>query len=270
MKSMQDQTVLITGATDGLGRQVAQRLAKEGASLLVHGRNRERAEAIVREISDTSSNGGVQYYLADFSSLVEVRNLADEVRAGQSHLDLLINNAGVILPERQESKDGVELTFAINYLSHFLLTRLLLPLLRDSAPARIVNVASVGQNPINFDDVMLERNYEPMKAYRQSKLAMIMDSLTFAGELEGTQVSANALHPATLMDTKMVRESFGGAMSNVEEGTEATVYVATSPDLEGITGCYFDGKTESRADGQAYDREARERLHRISEELTGL
>ncbi len=185
-------------------------------------------------------------------------------------LDVLINNAGVIMGERRENEDGIELTFTINYLSHFLLNRLLLSLLRESSSARIVNVASAGQSPINFDDVMLKSGYDPMRAYGQSKLAMIMDAFELAGMLGDAGVSVNALHPATLMDTKMVRETFGSAMSSVEEGVEATIYLATSPEVEGVTGRYFDGKSESRADGQASDREARERLRRLSEELTGL
>lgn len=131
-------------------------------------------------------------------------------------------------------------------------------------------MASAGQSPIDFDDLMLERNYEPMRAYGQSKLAMIMDALELAEELEDAGVSVNALHPATLMDTKMVRETFGSAMSSVEEGVEATVYLATSPEVEGVTGRYFDGKSETRADGQAYAREARERLKQLSEKLAGL
>lgn len=270
MDSAGNQTVLITGATDGLGRRVAHELAGRGACVLLHGRNRERAEDAVREISAATGNGDVRYYLADLASLDEVRGLAGEVRAGHDRLDVLVNNAGVISPDRRESRDGIELTFAVNYLSHFLLTRLLLPLLRESAPARIVNVASAGQSPIDFDDVMLKRGYEPMRAYGQSKLAMILDALTLAGELEGTGVSANALHPATLMDTKMVRETFGSAMSSVEEGTEATIYLATSPDLDGVSGRYFDGKREARAHGQAYDERAREDLRRLSEGLAGL
>ena len=270
MKATQSQTVLVTGATDGLGRRVAQELAAQEARVLVHGRDRGRAEAAVREISEETGNGSVQCYLADLSSLGEVLKLAEEVRAGHDRLDVLVNNAGVIMRGRRESEDGIELTFAVNYLSHFLLTRMLLPLLRESAPARIVNVASAGQSPIDFGDAMLERHYEPMRAYGQSKLAMIMDTFDLAEELEDTGVTANALHPATLMDTKMVRETFGGAMSSVEEGTEATVRLATSPELEGVTGRYFDGKREARASRQAYDREAREKLRRLSEELAGL
>ncbi|MDQ3791968.1 MAG: SDR family oxidoreductase [Actinomycetota bacterium] len=261
--------VLVTGATDGLGRRVAFDLAAGGATVLLHGRNPERLEATLEEIRGETGNEKGGSYLTDLSSLREVRGLAERVLAEQDRLDVLVNNAGVIVGERRESEDGYELTFAVNYLAHFLLTRLLLPLLRDSAPARIVNVASAGQNPIDFDDVMLERSYSAMRAYRQSKLAQVMFTFELAQHLEGSRVTVNALHPASLMETKMVIETFGSSMSTVEEGAEATVRLATSPELEGVTGRYFDGTREGRADAQAYDEGARKRLWNLSEELCG-
>jgi len=270
MESIDKQTILITGATGGLGKQVAKELAGKGATVLLHGRDGERAEAAAREIAEQTGSDKPSYYLADLSSLQEVSGLAGKVRSEHDRLDVLINNAGVILPERRETEYGVELTFAVNYLSHFLLTRLLLPLLRWSDSARIANVASAGQRPIDFDDVMLENGYDPMGAYSQSKLAMIMDTFTLAEVLEGTGVTANALHPATLMDTKMVRQAFGRSQSSVEEGVEATVRLATSPEVAGITGRYFDGEREVRANQQAYDGSARKNLRRLSEEFTGL
>ena len=261
--------VLVTGATDGLGRRVAFDLAAGGATVLLHGRNPERLEATLEEIRGETGNEKGASYLTDLSSLREVRGLAERVLAEQDRLDVLVNNAGVIAGERRESEDGYELTFAVNYLAHFLLTRLLLPLLRDSAPARIVNVASAGQSPIDFDDVMPERGYSAMRAYRQSKLAQVMFTFELAERLEGSGVTVNALHPASLMETKMVIETFGSSMSTVEEGAEATVRLATSPELEGVTGRYFDGTREGRADAQAYDEGARKRLWNLSEELCG-
>ena len=261
--------VLVTGATDGLGRRVAFDLAAGGATVLLHGRNPERLEATLEEIRGETGNEKGGSYLTDLSSLREVRGLAERVLAEQDRLDVLVNNAGVIVGERRESEDGYELTFAVNYLAHFLLTRLLLPLLRDSAPARIVNVASAGQSPIDFDDVMLERGYSAMRAYRQSKLAQVMFTFELAQRLEGSRVTVNALHPASLMETKMVIETFGSSMSTVEEGAEATVRLATSPELEGVTGRYFDGTREGRADAQAYDEGAKKRLWNLSEELCG-
>jgi NAD(P)-dependent dehydrogenase (short-subunit alcohol dehydrogenase family) len=270
MDNISEKTILITGATDGLGLRTAESFVSRGAQVLLHGRDPERVAAAMREIEGNTGNEDLNHYLSDLSSFEQVRSMAEQIRSGHGRLDILVNNAGVIVPERRETGDGVELTFAVNYLSHFLLTRLLLPLLRESAPARIVNVASAGQRRIDFDDVMLRRGYDPMRAYAQSKLAMIMDAFELAEELEGTGVTANALHPATFMDTKMVREAFGATQSSVREGVEATLYLAASPELEDTTGQYFDGKRQVRADRQAYDESARERLRRLSEELTGL
>ena len=270
MRNVEEAVVVVTGSTDGLGKRVAQDLAQKGATVLLHGRDPERGEAVAREIREATGNNELRYYLADFSSLEQTRRLAEEIRADHDRLDVLINNAGVFAGERTVSEDGYELTLAVNYLAPFLLTRLLLPLLRASAPARIVNVASGAQSPIDFDDPMLERRYASMRAYAQSKLALVMFTLDLAEELDGTGVSANCLHPATLMDTKMVFEAFGRASSEVQEGADATVYLAASPELEEVTGKYFDGRREARAEKQTYDPEARDRLRRLSEELTGL
>jgi NAD(P)-dependent dehydrogenase (short-subunit alcohol dehydrogenase family) len=270
MRNVEEAVVVVTGSTDGLGKRVAQDLAQKGATVLLHGRDPERGEAVAREIREGTGNDDLRYYLADFSSLEQTRRLAEEIRADRDRLDVLINNAGVFAGERSVSEDGYELTLAVNYLAPFLLTHLLLPLLRASAPARIVNVASAGQSSIDFDDPMLERRYDGMRAYARSKLALVMFTFDLAEELEGTGVSANCLHPATLMDTKMVFEAFGRASSDVQEGADATVYLAASPELEGVTGKYFDGRREARAEKQAYYPEARDRLRRLSEDLTGL
>ena len=270
MRDPAEATVLVTGATDGLGRRVALELAERGTTVLVHGRSRERCEAVLEEVRrQTGSSEGSQYYLADLSSLSAVRGLAEQILSEHDRLDVLVNNAGVIAQEREETEDGVELTFAVNYLAHFLLTNLLLPLLRDSASARVVNVASAGQSPVDFDDVMLERGYDGMEAYMQSKLAQVMFSFEIAERLQDTGMTVNALHPATLMDTKMVLETFGRASSTVQEGAEAVVRLAVSPELEGVTGRYFDGTRETRANQQAYDGKARKRLWDLSEEFCG-
>ena len=204
MRDLAKATVLVTGATDGLGKQVALELARRGATVLLHGRSRERCEAVLEEIGGKTGSEKLRSYLADFSSLGAVRRLAERVLSDHDRLDVLINNAGIIAQKRTESEDGFELTFAVKYLAHFLLTNLLLPLLRDSVSARVVNVASAAQNPINFGDVMLERGYDSMGAYSQSKLAQIMFTFDLAERLSGTAVTANALHPASLMDTKIV------------------------------------------------------------------
>jgi NAD(P)-dependent dehydrogenase (short-subunit alcohol dehydrogenase family) len=263
--------VLITGSTDGLGLACASDLASEGSTVLLHGRDEGRARAVSEELRGATGNERVRFYVADLSSLAQVRDLAARVMSEHERLAVLVNNAGIALGDRKRrlSADGYELTFAVNYLSHFLLTRLLLPLLERSAPSRIVNVASVGQAPIDFD-VMLEHGYEPFRAYAQSKLAQIMFTFELAGRVDASRVTVNALHPATLMDTKMVRQTFGRAMTSVEEGKQATLRLIRSPELEGVTGRYFDGTRESRPLEQAYDPEARRRLWELSERLCGL
>jgi len=247
--------VLITGATDGLGRRVAELLAERGEDVIVHGRSPERVEAVAREI------GAAGGYVADLTSLDEVRRLADAVRSADGHLDALINNAGVFSAERRESEDGYELGFAVNYLAHFLLTMELLP-------ARIVNVSSIGQQEIDFDDVMLEDGYDGYRSYAQSKLAQIMFTIELAERLgPDSDVTVDAVHPASLMDTKLVRQSFGSTRSSVDEGAEAVIHVLDERDGSGR---YFDQTQEARARPQAYDPEARERLWELSEELTGV
>jgi NAD(P)-dependent dehydrogenase (short-subunit alcohol dehydrogenase family) len=269
MRDAAGKTVLVTGATDGLGRHVARELAAEGATVLLHGRSRERLEAVLEDVRTQAGGVEARSYLADLSSLAAVRGLAESILADEGRLDVLVNNAGIASRERRVSEDGVELTFAVNYLSHFLLTGLLMPLLRHSAPARIVNVSSVGQNPIDFSDPMLEREYDAMRAYSQSKLAQIMFTFELAERERDAGVTVNALHPASLMDTKMVHETFGYTMSTVEEGAEAVIRLAVSPEVDGVTGAYFDGTSEARVDRQAYDPQARERLWTLSEQLCG-
>jgi NAD(P)-dependent dehydrogenase (short-subunit alcohol dehydrogenase family) len=269
MTNLSEATILVTGATDGLGKRVAQELAVRGATVLLHGRSPERLQSTLEDLRKETGIEKTRSYLADLSSLAAVRDLAERILSKHDRLDVLVNNAGISARERSESEDGYELTFAVNYLSHFLLTRLLLPLLMDSAPARIVNVASAGQSPLDFSNLMLEHNYDAMKAYSQSKLAQIMFTFELAEQLQGTGVNVNALHPASLMDTKMVQSTFGYTMSPVEEGTEAVVRLAVSQEVEGITSCYFDGMREARANRQAYDARARKMLWDLSEELCG-
>jgi NAD(P)-dependent dehydrogenase (short-subunit alcohol dehydrogenase family) len=262
--------ILVTGSTDGLGREVARRLAAGGAHVIVHGRNRERGEALVREI-ETAGSGSARFYAADFGSLDEVRDFAARILADYDRLDVLVNNAGIWLartPERQLSADGHELHFAVNYLAGYALTRLLLPRIVASAPARIVNVASGAQRPIDFDDVMMERGYSPMAGYAQSKLAQVLFTMDLAEELAGTGVTVVALHPATLMNTSMVRESGIPARTPVAEGVEAVLQLVTSPDVK--SGTYYDGLRPARAHAQANDAAARARLRALSNELTGL
>jgi NAD(P)-dependent dehydrogenase (short-subunit alcohol dehydrogenase family) len=275
MTPIEKQTILITGSTDGLGRATAHELAALGANVLVHGRDQGRIDATVQELTRAGARAKVKGYRADLSELAQVRRLAAEIASNHDRLDLLINNAGIGAGNmkafiREESKDGHELRFAVNYLAPFLLTRLLLPLLKASAPSRIVNVSSVGQVPIDFNDLMMRKSYEPFDAYRRSKLAQIMFTFDLAEELRADGITVNCLHPASLMNTKMVFESFGHTMSTIADGVEALMNLATSPALDKVTGKYFDRLKESRANPQAYDAAVRARLTQLSEELAGL
>jgi NAD(P)-dependent dehydrogenase (short-subunit alcohol dehydrogenase family) len=270
MTSLTGKTALVTGSTDGVGRVVAERLGKMGARVLVHGRDRARGEGVVADIK--AAGGSAEFLAADLAALAEVRRLAQAVRGTTDRLDILINNAGIgsAGAARQTSADGHELRFAVNYFAGFLLTYLLLPLVKQSAPARIVNVASAGQQAIDFADVMLTRGYSGSRAYCQSKLAQIMFTIDLAAELEASGVTVNALHPATYMNTTMVRRAGVTPISTVEEGAEAILNLAAGPALAGRSGLYFNGLLEARADRQAYDADARARLRALSLELTGL
>jgi NAD(P)-dependent dehydrogenase (short-subunit alcohol dehydrogenase family) len=275
MRPLAEQVILITGATDGLGKAVALQLARTGTTLLLHGRDEVRGQRTLEEIRAQTGNTRLQLYRADFAALSQVRALAERLAREQERLDVLVNNAGIgtTLPgggARQESEDGYELRFAVNYLAPFLLTRLLLPTLRQSAPARIVTVSSAGQAPINFRDVMLEHHYDGVQAYSQSKLALVMFTFDLAEELAGTGVTANCLHPATYMPTKMVLAARVSSVSTIEEGVQASTHLITAPELDQVTGRYFNGLHEARAESQAYDRQARFKLRQLSEQLTGL
>ncbi len=275
MENLSGKIVFITGSTDGLGKLVARRMAAKGATVLMHGRNPGKGSATLAEIRRLTGSEKLYYYNADLSSLEEVRELAESVASEHKHLNVLINNAGIGggpqgNSKRELSKDGIELRFAVNYLSHFLLTYMLLPLIRSSAPSRIVNVSSIGQYPLDFKNLMLEKKYESFRAYRQSKLAQIMFTIDLAGELKGTGVTVNSLHPATLMNTKMVSEYFGTTMTSVEDGADALEYVATSEETAGFTGVYFDMERPSKPNAQAYDEDARRQLRELSMRLSGL
>lgn len=270
---MAGKTVLITGSTDGVGRYVAAKLAFAGAKVLIHGRDAVRAKSLADEIRQAGHAEPI-FYQADLSSLVGARQLAEAVRAGHRRLDLFISNAGIgsrsLGPERRISAEGHELRFAVNYLSGFLLAYLLLPLLKTAAPARIVNVASLGQHPIDFDDVMITRGYNGSRAYAQSKLAQIMFTIDLANELKGSSVTVNSLHPATYMNTTMVREGGITPISTVEQGGEAILHLAVGDDVAEKSGLFFNGMSQAQANPQAYDAAARQRLRALSLELTGL
>lgn len=264
--------ILITGATDGLGRGLAAQLAQTGATLLLHGRDDERGRQTIAEIRSETGNQRLHWYRADLASLDEVRALADAVAREHPRLHCLVNNAGIgtTLPgdgQRLESRDGYELRFAVNCLAGFLLTRLLLPAITASAPARIVNVSSAGQATIDFGDVMLESSYSGVQAYCQSKLAQVMFTLDLAEELDGAGVTVNCLHPGTYMPTKMVLAAGVTPATPLEAGVEAVRHLVDGADVAAVTGRYFNGLLEARAHPQAYDAAARRRLRELSERL---
>ncbi|HEX3770251.1 MAG TPA: SDR family NAD(P)-dependent oxidoreductase [Polyangiaceae bacterium] len=270
MTPIERQTVVVTGATDGLGKGVALELARRGATVIVHGRDPGRIAQTVDEVQRASRGGAVRSVQADFASLGQVRAMAAGLLANEARIDALVNNAGIgtAVPPggRAESADGVELRFAVNYLAPYLLTRLLLPRLRESAPARVVNVSSAGQRAIDFDDVMLEKAYDGVRAYCQSKLAQVLFTIDLADELRVSGVTVNALHPATFMPTKIVPSP----VSTLEEGVAATVRLVADPALDGVSGQYFNVQREARANAQAYDKVARQKLRSLSAKLTGV
>ncbi|NUR83184.1 MAG: SDR family NAD(P)-dependent oxidoreductase [Nonomuraea sp.] len=251
-------TILVTGATDGLGRELARRLAARGDHVIAHGRNPERVRQAPGE-----------HVLADLSDLRAVDAMADELLSRHDRIDVLVNNAGIGAgtPDsgRELNADGVELRFAVNYLAGYHLTRRLLPVLAGA----VVNVASAGQQAVDFADPMMERGYTRMRAYAQSKLSQIMFTFDLAEELAGRGVRVNALHPATFMDTVMVRQAGIAPTSTVAQGADATMRLVDG--AQGVTGRYFDGTRDSRAAAQAYDPEARRRLRELSDSLvTGI
>jgi NAD(P)-dependent dehydrogenase (short-subunit alcohol dehydrogenase family) len=270
-----ERTIVITGATDGLGKGLANELARSGTRLILHGRNEEKGQALFEELRRHQAarpgiNGELEWRRADLSSLDEVRQLADSL-LDEDRIDVLVNNAGIgTAGGREESADGYELTFAVNYLAPFLLTRRLLPLIERSAPSRIVNVTSAGQAPIDFDDVMLERGYSGVQAYGQSKLALVMLTFDLAEELEGSGVTANCLHPGTYMPTNMVHTAGIEPVTPLEDGIAATMRLISSPEVQSVNGHYFDGTSESAPLPQAEDPEARRRLRELSADLTGI
>jgi NAD(P)-dependent dehydrogenase (short-subunit alcohol dehydrogenase family) len=264
-------TVLITGSTDGLGLALAERLAGEGYTLLLHGRDPDRLSAAASRVM--AAGGGQPVSLvADLADLSQVRDLAATVLESTDRLDVLVSNAGIGSGqpdgrERRVSVDGYELRFAVNYLAGFLLTLELLPLLRRSGTARIVNVASIGQSALDFNDLMLERSYTGTRAYGQSKLAQIISGFELARRLPADEVTVNSLHPATYMPTKMVLAEIGRSIDSIESGVRATHRLVASPSLAGVTEKFFDQTREARPNAQAYDDDARLELWERSLQL---
>jgi NAD(P)-dependent dehydrogenase (short-subunit alcohol dehydrogenase family) len=259
--------VLVTGSTDGLGRELARRLAGEGAHVIVHGRNAARGKAVVDEIA-AGGKGSARFYAADFASLAEVRRLADAIARDYPRLDLLVNNAGIFLrDERQVSADGHELTFAVNYLASYLLTYRMVPLLEKGRASRVVNVSSRSAAPLDFTDVMLERSYTGYRAYGQSKLAQVMFTIDLATELTPKHIVVQAVHPATGMDTTLIKTAGLSARTSVDEGAAAVMHVIGT---DAPSGSYFMQQTVATPHAQAGDADARRQLREVSKRLTGV
>jgi NAD(P)-dependent dehydrogenase (short-subunit alcohol dehydrogenase family) len=261
---------LVTGATAGLGRAVAGALADNGISVLVHGRDAKRAAAVVDQIS--RSGGTARALLADLASLDQVRELADRITSDHNAITLLINNAGVgagrpPYRKRQLSVDGHELRLAVNYLAPALLARRLIPPLKNGAPARIINVGSVGQAPVDVADLRMDNHYTGAQAYYRSKFALAAFTFDLAEELADSGITVNCVHPASLMNTHMVRQSMIPPMSTVANGVTAVMNLATGPAGGTLTGRYFDGRTEARAHEATYDPVIRSRLRTATAEL---
>ena len=286
MSSTQDmagKTCIVTGATSGIGEVAAEAIAGQGARLVLVGRNRERCDATADRIRKQTGNADVDWLLADLSVQSEVRRLAAEIAGRYPRIDVLVNNAGALFANRRESDDGIEMTLALNHLGYFLLTNLLLDTLRASAPARVVNVASdahrAARRGINFDDLQGRAHYGAMRAYSQSKLANILFTNELARRLEGTGVTANSLHPG-FVATRFGQDNgwFGKLFTltaavfaiRPDAGAKTTVYLASSPEVEGVTGQYFVRCQPATPTPAARDPEAAARLWKISSELTGL
>jgi retinol dehydrogenase-12 len=281
-RSMIGKICVVTGATSGIGRVTARALAERGASVVVVGRSRERCEATVETIRRAVAEPRVEFLLADLSSQAEIRRLAREVQARYPRLDVLVNNAGAMFMRRQESVDGIEMTFALNHLAYFLLTNLLLDRLKASAPARIVSVSSDAHHwakRIDFEDLQGLRRFRGFHAYAQSKLANLLFTFELARRLEGTGVTANALHPGFVATNIfagngavgwLMRAGAGLLAISPEEGARTSIMLATAPELEGVSGRFFvHGKAvmPSRA---SQDQAAARRLWDVSEAMTGL
>jgi retinol dehydrogenase 14 len=268
---------MVTGASSGIGLVTARRLAEMGAHVCMVCRDRVRGEAAMNEIKQ-KSGGGVELMIADLGSQKAIRKLADQYLARHDRLDVLVNNAGLMRRYRTLTEDGLEETFAVNHIAYFLLTNLLLDLLKRSAPSRVVNVASVAHSSgtINFDDLQGQKSYSSMSAYRQSKLANILFTYELARRTRGTGVTVNCLHPGIIATgivrdlPKVVALALRMFFTTAEKGADTSVYLACSPEIEQVTGKYFVNKKEARSGEESYNEEVARRLWTVSARLTGL
>jgi retinol dehydrogenase 12 len=277
---MQNKIVVVTGATNGIGLETAKALAGQGARLIGVGRNAEKCATIADQLRRETDNPQIEYLVADLSLPMQVRRVAENIKQQTHHLDVLINNAGMYFAKREESADGIEMTWALNHLDYFLLTDLLLDRLKAAPAARIVSVSSMAHTMtkgINFADVEYKTGYSGWTVYAQSKLANIMFTYELARRLEGSTVTANALHPG-FVDTGFGHNN-GGVMGTgmalvqkivakkPEQGAATSIYLATSPEVAGVSGKYFDNKKAKKSSDASYDVAAQQRLWELSEQM---
>ncbi len=262
--------ILITGSTDGIGKQCALELAQMGHTVFIHGRNKKRLNETSRWIQSQVSSAKIEMLLADFASLKEVRQLADSIISRNKPLDVLINNAGVFEKQLSYSTDGYERTFAINHLAHFYLTHLLLPKLKAQPSARIINVASMAQaSSIDFNNLNAEKNFNPYLAYELSKLCNVLFTFKLAREFKDKSISINALHPGEI-NTKILQAGWGIGGGSWHSGAATTMYLATSREGSENSGHYYVNKQKANAARVAYNTENQDLLWKKSLEMCGL
>lgn len=276
-----EKNILVTGSSRGIGFYTAMGLAEKGAHMIIVSHDEQHCKTAVKKITEKFGENSARYYVADLSSQTEIRDLAEKVKQDYDHLDVLINNAGAWFSKYKESDDGIEKTFALNHLSYFLLTGLLLDMIRKSTPARIINVSSdahLGINRIHFEDIGFQNGYRPFQTYAQSKLANIMFTYELSNRLKDLDITVNALHPGAVA-SKLYR-NFGILEplinfwikltgKTLEEGAETSIYLASSEDISDVTGKYFADEAQKRSSEASYNMESWHRLWRLSEEMTG-
>jgi len=262
------KTVLVTGATDGIGFVTAKRLAEMGAHVLIHGRNKEKGILALTEISRSTCEGKADLYLADFSSFSDVKRMAEEIKRENTSLHILVNNAGNFYKERTVNDDGIEMTFAVNHLAPFLLTNLLFEQIKESAPARIINVSSSSHKMIkevDFENLQGEKEYDPFQAYSLSKLGNVLFAKSLSRRLVDSGVTVNALHPG-VVNTNLQKKSYDLDGISVEQGAETSLMLATSPEMNAVSGEYFRDSQESRVSRLAQDQALQDRFWQLSEQ----
>jgi len=268
--SIKNKTILITGATDGIGKQTALELAEMNAKVIIHGRNPNKGRAVLEEIKEKTGNTKLSLYIADFSSLKQIDKLSEELHKDHKKIDVLINNAGVVENSRVLTEDGFEITFAVNHLAMFKLTFLLLDLLQSITPGRIINVSSMAHaNVVDFSNLQGEREYTLYGAYSLSKLCNILYTYELADRLKESGITVNCLHPGVI-STKLLHEARGPGGRPITEGSETSVYLAISDTVKNITGKYFDDRKIKESSSISYNIDIRKILWELSEKMTGI